>query len=451
VVINGALLGYGPPKPSRNFGGPRYFALLVSFLLIYLNRQLTETSPLASIVGSDGGGRTPSPEGSLTTTQHLTQSENDSRPNDEQESQLIGHSSDLNDASKEDVYGDDTCIPFPLLPPAPSERFPREELVNEILDLTDQVASVAIFGSNGVGKSFVAGTVLDHSRTKAIFGENRYLVHCDLDLAHSFEGYIGRLSDAIGVGHPANEAQLRSHLETSPPLILLLDCVDFILDPRTPESDISATIEEFGYYENICLVTTSRMDPNIHGFHRVEIPTSASEDDTRHIFYSLCSLDRSSAVYSLIVGLDCHPPSIDVRENNWDDDQANALRTSYYQTLKETVEPMLHSQTIERLGAIARDVLGAIGAFPSGIKEYKLESIFPRVGGIGEVVETLCKFSLIYRQGGVVKMASPTQSFLESTVVPAQTEETIHVSWGPNCMPAQACKSFSVHLFYGYG
>jgi hypothetical protein len=307
----------------------------------------------------------------------------------------------------------------------------------------------------------VAHTVLDHSRTRAKFGENRLFVRCD-DLTISMEAFIERLSGVVCTEHATTEEQLRSHLEASPPLILLLDGVDFILDPLTSESeDISATIEEIGCYDHVCLVTTSRMNPEIHGFHRVEVQIP-SEDDAQEIFYRLCNLPRSPAVDLLIARLDYHPLSIEhiasrVRENNWDermllktwsDYQTSALKTSYYERLKETIEPVLLSPMIKRVGTTARDVLEAVAAYPSGIEEIGLGNILQKSGGIGEVVETLCKLSLIYRQSGVVKMLSPFQFyFLESMIVLAHTEEVINVSWGPNCMPAPACVSFSLHSF----
>ena len=379
---------------------------------------------------------------------------------DKQKGQLGGRSTDKNNTSTEDADSDDS-VRLSVDPQTPIAISPREDVVNEILDLTDQAASVALFGSIGIGKSFVARTVLDHSQTKAKFGENRYFMRCD-DLTNSLEGFLERLSDAIRTGRATNEARLRSHLESSPPLMLLLDGVDFILDQLTPESeDISAMIEEFGSYEHLCFITTSRMNPEIRGFHRVEVQTP-SEGDARDIFYNFCNLGRSPAVDSLIARLDSHPLSIEhlasyVREKNWDepvllktwnDGEMGALKTNYYERLKDTIEPMLHAPTIERLGTTARDVLEVIATFPSGLGEHNLERILNEAGGIGEVVETLCKFSFIYRQHGVLKMLSPFQLyFLESMMTLAQTEEVINVRWGPNCMPAPACISFPSHQF----
>ena len=393
-------------------------------------------------------------------TRGPAKSEHDSSSSGEQDS---GQSQDTTTASREVAEspdGSDT----PVLPSARTKRFPREEIVTEILDLTGQLASVALFGPIGVGKSFVARAVLDHDQTKAKFGQNCHSIHFD-DPKISLEGFLERLSGVIQTCCISSVQQLQSHLESSPPLILLLDDVDFILDQSTTESDeIFAAIEEVGSYDHVCLVTTSRIYPHIRGFHRVEVPT-LSEDGAQDTFYDLCNLGRSSAVDTVIARLDFHPLFIDllasfVRENDWDeaallkawgDDRTSALRNRYYQKLNDTIEPMLRSPTIQKLGATGRDVLEAIASFPSGLKEHDLKNIFHAVAGIGEVVDVLCKFSLVHRREGSVRMLSSFQFyFLESMLVLAETEEVINVSWGRNCMPAQVCMSSLFHPFHGY-
>ena len=349
--------------------------------------------------------------------------------------------------------------PLPALPRVPTISFSREDIMNEILDLTNQVASTGLYGSIGVGKSFVALAVLHHNRTKAIFGTNCHFMHCD-DLANSLEGFLERLSDATGTDRTTDIGQLRSHLNSSPPHLLVLDGVDLILDPLVPEGEeISAIIEESGSDQHVCLVATSRMHPDIHGFHRIEVPT-LSEDGARETFYSRCNLDRSSAVDELIASLDFHPLSIDllarsVRENDWDatsllqawdDGQTSVLRTKYQQSLKETLKLSLHSPTVQSLGTTAQDVLNAIAAFPLGVKEDKLRIFFPSIAGVGAVVDILCQFSLVYRQDGFVKMLSPFRFyFLDSMLKLAQHPEVIR--WGPDCNPAKACTSLSFYLF----
>jgi len=352
--------------------------------------------------------------------------------------------------------------PLPTLPQSHVNLFPREVL-NEALDLTDQVASTALFGPIGVGKSSVALALLHHNRTKAKYGRLRYLMHCD-NVTNSLEDFLKGLCDAIHIDRTTDMAQIRLHLESLPPLILLLDSVDSILDPLAPESeDISAVIEEFGSYDRVCLLTTSRMDPDIHGFHRVEVPT-LSEGDARDAFYGLCNMGRSPAVDDLIARLDFHPLSINflassVHENGWDepmllkawdDDQEDALKTKYHQRLRGAMEPLLLSPTIQDLGTAAPDILGAIAAFPGGIEERRLRSTFAGATGVEVALEVLCKFSLIYRQDGLVKMLSPFQFyFLECMLEPAQHVEVIRCDVD-NCHTAKACTSLFLHLFYGF-
>ena len=341
--------------------------------------------------------------------------------------------------------------PPPALPPAPTNCFSREAIVNEVLDLTDQVASTALFGPMGVGKSSIALALLHHDRTKVKFGRNRHFMRCD-NLKNSLEGFLEHLSDTINTNHTANMEQLRLHLESFPPFILLLDGVDCLIDPLAPEAEeISATITELGSHEHVCLVTTSRMYPNVHGFHRIEVPT-LPEDGAREAFYCLCTLDRSSAVDDLITRLDSHPLSINllassVRENDWD--EAMLLKawddgqTNYHQNLKVSMESVIHSPTIQNLGAVSQEVLQAIAAFPDGIGEHGLESILPGKTGVGAVVDVLCRFSIVYRQDGFVKMLSPFRSyFLECMLTPTQHVEVIR--WGADCDPAKACASVSI-------
>ena len=183
------------------------------------------------------------------------------------------------------------------------------------LSVTDQIASTALFGSIGVGKSSVVLNLLHHDQTKDKFGRNRHFMRCD-NLRNSLEGFLEHVSDAIGTGRTTDIEQLRSHLETSPPLILLLDGVDYILGPLIPGAeDIFATIVESGCYRNVCLLTTSRIRPQIPGFRRLEVPTSPAHD-AQEAFCGICHITRSPVIGDLIARLDfihfqsiCSPPS----------------------------------------------------------------------------------------------------------------------------------------------
>ena len=379
--------------------------------------MLLSTDP-SEIIRQDEGGIEQQLESSKTATWGPTQNEDDSDSSDEQGGQLSRRNSqNSNTISKEDLKENNSPATPPVLPPAPANSPSREELVREIADLTDRAVSISLFGSVGIGKSFVALTLLHHNRTKAKFGQNRYFMRCE-DLQNSLEAFLERLSETI----QTEVAKLRPRLRSSPPLILFLDGIDSILEPETSQSqEISAAIEEFGNYEHVCLVTTSRIHPEIRGFCRVEVPT-LTEDGARDIFYSLCNLSRSPAVDSLIASLDFHPLAIEllascVRGNDWDeptllkaweDDQAGVLKTGDDQRLKDAIEPVLRSSAIAGLEIPALVVLGAIAASQFGVKECELEK---GISGTGKAVDVLSKFSLVYRQDGLVKMFAPIRSY----------------------------------------
>ncbi|KAF9781609.1 hypothetical protein BJ322DRAFT_233003 [Thelephora terrestris] len=390
------------------------------------------------------GGESMYQWGSQPATQDPTQKEDDPRSSDEQVGQLR-NSPGRNNASGEVNDGNTLTTP-PILPPPPTSFFSREGTMKEILDFIDRTASVALSGPVGIGKSSVALSILHHNRTKTKFGRNRYLMSC-ADLNNCLEDFLERLSDTLRTGRTANMAQLRTHLKSSPPLVLVLDGADSILDPVISGSgEISTIIEELGNHERVCLVTTSRIHPDIRGFHLVEVPT-LSENGARATFYSLCNLSRSPAVDDVIARLDSHPLSIDllascVRENNWDeqtllkawdDDQTSVLKTTYRRKLREAVEPALRSPTIQRFWTTtpSRDVLEIIVALPYSIEESELER---RIAGARKVVDALCKASLVCRQNGFVKMLSPIRSsLLEFTPVPAQRKESL--CWDADYMP----------------
>jgi len=332
--------------------------------------------------------------------------------------------------------------PLPLLPQTPAIFFAREGMMNELLDLAEQFTSLSLFGAGGLGKSSIALTLLHNDRIKIRFGRNRYFVRCD-DLAGSPEGLLAILSDAIGTPRPTDVAQLRSHLGPSP-LLLILDGADSVLDPLAiGAAETVATIGEIGRYQDVCFITTGRMDAEIPGFLPIEVPV-LSEDGARDAFYSLCNLGRSSAVNDLIARLDFHPLSIHllasaIHEKDWDeatslkawdDDKTNVLETCHHRCLKDVVESSLRSPSIQGLGTTVRDALEAIAVFPGGVRESRLNSMFPGISGIGDAVAMLCKFSLLYRKDGFVKMLSPFRfHFLESVqpVVYTTGRETIRI------------------------
>ena len=312
------------------------------------------------------------------------------------------------------------CL-FPSIPQAPENFFGRGAVLEDLLGFADRSASVTLFGPGGIGKTAIALALLHHGRIAAGFGKHRYFMRCD-DLGDSLDGFLDRLSEITGAQRPTDMVQLRSHLEASPPCILVLDGIDSVLDPRASGAvEITAAIEEFGRCPKVCVLATSRMDIRIPDFRYMEVPTLPIEI-ARDVFHSRCHLGRSAAVDSLLTELDFHPLSVTlladaVYNNEWDEpvllDEWEGGKTSILETfdvrpgLEDTIESVLRTPTIRELGATARKTLKAIAAFPGGVKEAKLEIMCPGISGVWEAVNALCKFSLMYREDGFVKMLSP--------------------------------------------
>ena len=182
----------------------------------------------------------------------------------------------------------------PPLPQAPANCFPRDEIETRLLDHLDDLASIVLSGAVGIGKTMITLTILHHDRVKTKFGDSRYFMRCN-NLA-SLESFLKRLSDAIGFLPAKSGEQLQPHLARRPPLLLVLDGVECILDPLAVESkEIATTIEEISQYRHICLIATSRMVVDIPSFQTVEM-TVLSEGEARDAFYGLSPLDRSPVV-----------------------------------------------------------------------------------------------------------------------------------------------------------
>jgi len=310
-------------------------------------------------------------------------------------------------------------VTVPPLPQAPTNCFARDEIIARSLDHLDGLVSVVLSGAVGIGKTTIALNILHHNRVKAKFGDSRHFMRCG-DLINSSEAFLQRLSSEIGIPPTKSMEWLRPRLARCPPLLLVIDSADCVLDPWAADSTkISTMIEEICQYQNVCLLATSRMAINVPGLHTVEV-AALSGEGACDAFYSLCHLSRSSAIDDLIGNLDFHPLSINllamaVSKHNWDEPtllqewggQIYSLKADGYRSLEVAIESALGSPTIQNLGSVARETLEAISAYPRGVEETRVRRAFPTIGGVAEAVNVLCEFYLLDRRDGFVKVLSP--------------------------------------------
>jgi tetratricopeptide (TPR) repeat protein len=341
-----------------------------------------------------------------------------------------------------------TCtsrIPPGELPPPPPPCFGRDQLIEEIVGLTESFTPIALIGAGGIGKTSLSLTLLHHDRIEKQFGENCRFIRCDKFPA-TLPHFLRQLSNVIGAGvsNPEDLAPLRPFL-SSKDILIILDNAESILDPQgTNAQEIYTVVEELSQYKTISLCITSRITTVPPLCKRPIIPTLLA-DAACDIFYSIYNNgSQSNIINNLLQQLDFHALSITLlattaSHNMWDHDRlaqewdtrrTQVLQMDYNKSLAATIELSLTSPMFCKLGPDARDLLGVIAFFPQGIDENNIGQLFSTISRKRNIFtrqnifhkrntlrrqnifDKFCVLSLTYRSNGFITMLAPLQEYL---------------------------------------
>ena len=188
--------------------------------------------------------------------------------------------------------------------------FGRNELIEEIVHLAEDLRPIALIGASGIGKTSIAQAILNHGKIKQRFGHNRCFISCNKFPA-SCAHFLSQLSNAIGAGvkKPKDLLPLQAFLSSE--MLIILDNADSMLNPQgTDGQEIYAMAEELSRFSNLCILITSRVSTIPQDYEHLDI-LPLSIDAARDIFYLTYRDDsRSELINGILEQLDLHPISI---------------------------------------------------------------------------------------------------------------------------------------------
>ncbi|KAJ7495488.1 P-loop containing nucleoside triphosphate hydrolase protein [Mycena latifolia] len=303
-----------------------------------------------------------------------------------------------------------------LLPSEPKIFHGREsELSNLIQAFSQEIPRIAILGPGGMGKTSLARAVLHHPKITARYKDNRVFVTCDR--ASNSVQLAALIAMHVGLKPGRDQVQgIIRHFADMPPLLLILDNLETIWEPRETRGQIEIFLSLLTDVNHLALIITMRgaeRPANIRWTHPFLEPLKPlPQDAARQTFIDIADDHPLEAIDKILLFTNNMPLAIDLIANlvdyeglpsvldRWGTERTSLLSQGHDKgsNLDLSISLSLESPRITAFPH-SRDLLSLLSMLPDGLSDVELSQIKFPIDNVLACKGALLATALAYTDG----------------------------------------------------